>query len=156
MFLPYLVGPNSPEFDSRASGVFWGLRGEHDAFDMAGSIMEGVAYILNKNLEHIHKNGIRLQNIIATGGGAKSAIWCQMYADITGLPVMIPAEKEAACLGAAMIAAVADGKYTDFAAASRELVAFSKTYQPQSGEHYSRKYQRFCKLYEAALEINKI
>ena len=156
LFLPYLVGTNAPEFDADAKGVFWGLRQEHDAIDMAGSIMEGVAYILNKNLEHIHSNGIQLQNIIATGGGAKSAIWCQMYADITGLPVMIPAEKEAACLGAVMIAAVADGKYENFASASRELVTFSKTYQPNPGEHYSRKYRRFCKLYEAALEINAI
>ena len=156
LFLPYLVGTNAPEFDADAKGVFWGLRQEHDAIDMAGSIMEGVAYILNKNLEHIHKNGIELSSIIATGGGSKSAIWCQMYADITGLPVMIPAEKEAACLGAAMIAAVADGKFENFAAASREMVAFSKTYNPRPNDHYRRKYQRFCKLYEAALAINSV
>ena len=156
LFLPYLVGTNAPEFDADAKGVFWGLRQEHDAIDMAGSIMEGVAFVLNKNLEHIHKNGIALSSIIATGGGAKSAIWCQMYADITGLPVKIPAEKEAACLGAAMIAAVADGKYADFAAASKELVSFSKTYEPDPSDFYARKYRRFCKLYEAALEINQI
>ena len=156
LFLPYMVGTNAPEFDAEAKGVFWGLRQEHDAIDMAGAVMEGVAHVLNKNLEHIHNNGIQLQSIIATGGGAKSPIWCQMYADITGLPVRIPAEKEAACLGAAMIAAVADGKYTDFAAASAELVSFSTEYTPNPSEFYARKYRRFCKLYEAALEINKI
>ena len=156
LFLPYLVGTNAPEFDVEANGVFWGLRQEHDAIDMAGAVMEGVAHVLYKNLEHIHKNGIALQNIIATGGGAKSPIWCQMYADITGLPVRIPAEKEAACLGAAMIAAVADGKFADFAAASAELVSFSMEYAPNPSEFYARKYRRFCKLYDAALEINKI
>ena len=156
LFLPYMVGTNAPEFDAKAKGVFWGLRQEHDAIDMAGAVMEGVAHVLNKNLEHIHKNGIALQNIIATGGGAKSPIWCQMYADITGLPVRIPAEKEAACLGAAMIAAVADGKYADFAAASAALVSFSMEYVPHPSEFYARKYRRFCKLYDAALEINKI
>lgn len=156
LFLPYMVGTNAPEFDAEAKGVFWGLRQEHDAIDMAGAVMEGVAHVLNKNLEHIHKNGITLQNIIATGGGAKSPIWCQMYADITGLPVRIPAEKEAACLGAAMIAAVADGKYADFAAASAELVSFSKEYAPNPCEFYARKYRRFCKLYDAALEINQV
>ena len=156
LFLPYLVGTSAPEFDADAKGVFWGLRQEHDAIDMAGAIMEGVAHVLNKNLEHIHKNGISLSNIIATGGGAKSPIWCQLYADITGLPVRIPAEKEAACLGAAMIAAVADGKYADFAEASRQLVSFSMEYAPHPCEHFERKYRRFCKLYEAALEINKI
>ena len=156
LFLPYLVGTNAPEFDADAKGVFWGLRQEHDCIDMAGSIMEGVAYVLNKNLKHVAKNGIHLQNIIATGGGAKSPIWCQLYADITGLPVRIPAEKEAACLGAAMIAAVADGKYADFEVASKELVSFSKEYTPNPCEHYERKYRRFCKLYEAALAINEI
>ena len=156
LFLPYLVGTSAPEFDADAKGVFWGLRQEHDCIDMAGSIMEGVAYVLNKNLKHVAKNGIHLQNIIATGGGAKSPIWCQLYADITGLPVRIPAEKEAACLGAAMIAAVADGKYADFEAASKELVSFSKEYTPNPCEHYERKYRRFCKLYEAALAINEI
>ena len=156
LFLPYMVGTNAPEFDADAKGVFWGLRQEHDAIDMAGAIMEGVAHVLNKNLQHIHNNGITLQNIIATGGGAKSPIWCQLYADITGLPVRIPAEKEAACLGAAIIAAVADGKFASFAEAANQLVGFSKEYTPKPSEYYARKYRRFCKLYDAALEINKI
>ena len=156
LFLPYMVGTNAPEFDADAKGVFWGLRQEHDNIDMAGAIMEGVAYVLQKNLVHIHNNGIRLNNIIATGGGAKSPIWCQLYADITGLPVRIPAEKEAACLGAAMIAAVADGKYADFNEAAQNLVSFTHEYTPHPCEHFERKYRRFCKLYDAALEINKI
>ena len=112
--------------------------------------------MLQKNLLYIHSNGIQLSNIIATGGGAKSPIWCQMYADITGLPVRIPAEKEAACLGAAIIAAVADGKYADFTEATQELVSFTHVYTPNPSAHYERKYRRFCKLYEAALEINQI
>lgn len=45
LFLPYLVGTNSPEFDNRATGVFWGLRGEHDCFDMAYAVMEGVEFL---------------------------------------------------------------------------------------------------------------
>ena len=150
------MGTSAPEFDADAKGVFWGLRQEHDNIDMAGAIMEGVAYVLQKNLLHIRNNGIALSNIIATGGGAKSPIWCQFYADITGLPVRIPAEKEAACLGAAMIAAVTDGKYADFTEASRDLVSFTHEYTPHPSEHFERQYRRFCKLYDAALEINKI
>ena len=156
LFLPYLVGTNAPEFDADAKGVFWGLRQEHDCIDMAGAIMEGVGYVLHKNLQHIGKNGIALSSIIATGGGAKSPVWCQLYADITGLPVRIPAEKEAACLGAAMVAAVADGRFPDFAAASQALVEFSTVYTPNPSEHFANKYRRFCRLYEAALEIGRI
>ena len=156
LFLPYLVGTNAPEFDIDANGVFWGLRQEHDAIDMAGAVMEGVSFVLRKNCEHIRSKGVNLQRIIATGGGAKSPVWCQMQADITGLPVSIPAEKEAACLGAAMICAVADGSFPSLEAAAEKCVAMSLEYKPNPTPRLDRKYRRFCALYKAALEINEI
>ncbi|MBE6956676.1 MAG: hypothetical protein E7450_04415 [Ruminococcaceae bacterium] len=156
LFLPYLVGTNAPEFDAEANGVFWGLRQEHDAIDMAGAVMEGVAFVLRKNCDHIAANGVDLKSIIATGGGAKSAIWCQMQADITGLPVAIPKEKEAACLGAAMIAAVSDGHFAGYAAAAEHCVALLHQYEPHPSVRLEKKYRRFCALYKAALEINGI
>ena len=156
LFLPYLVGTNAPEFDAEANGVFWGLRQEHDAIDMAGAVMEGVSYVLRKNCEYIAKNGMKPTGIIATGGGAKSPIWCQLQADITGLPVSIPKEKEAACLGAAMIAAVHGGKYADYTAAVADCVAMLKSYEPNPTAHLEKKYRRFCALYQAALAINEI
>lgn len=156
LFLPYLVGTNAPEFDSDATGVFWGLRQEHDAYDMARAVMEGVAFVLRKNCEHISGQGLALTGIVATGGGAKSPIWCKLQADITGLPVHIPAEKEAACLGAAMIAAVSGGKFADLADAAKNCVAFAHTYEPEKQELLERKYKRFCALYEASLQIGKI
>ncbi len=156
LFLPYLVGTNAPEFDAESSGVFWGLRQEHDAIDMAGAVMEGVSFVLRKNCEHISRKGVKLTQIIATGGGAKSPIWCQMHADITGLPVCIPAEKEAACLGAAIISAVSNGRYESFAAAVVDCVEMQMTYQPNLTARLERKYRRFCALYQAALAVNHI
>jgi sugar (pentulose or hexulose) kinase len=156
LFLPYLVGTNAPEFDADATGVFWGLRQEHDAYDMARAVMEGVAFVLRKNCQHIAGQGLKLTGIVATGGGAKSPIWCKLQADITGLPVHIPAEKEAACLGAAMIAAVSGGKFADLADAAKSCVAFAHTYEPEKQELLEQKYKRFCALYEASLQIAKI
>ena len=156
LFLPYLVGTNAPEFDAEANGVFWGLRQEHDAIDMAGAVMEGVSYVLRKNCEYIAKNGMKPTGIIATGGGAKSAIWCQLQADITGLPVSIPKEKEAACLGATLIAAVNAGRYADYAEAVADCVEMLMSYQPNPTDRLERKYRRFCALYQAALAINAI
>lgn len=153
LFLPYLVGTNAPEFDSRANGVFWGLRQEHDAIDMAGAVMEGVSYVLRKNCEYIAGKGMHLQRIIATGGGAKSPVWCQLQADITGLPVCIPQEKEAACLGAAMICGVSDGAFADFAQAADSCVKMQMQYEPHPTDRLDRKYRRFCALYNVALEI---
>ena len=156
LFLPYLVGTNAPEFHSEAKGVFWGLRQEHDAIDMAGAVMEGVSFVLRKNCEYLRQKGMSPERIMATGGGAKSPIWCQMQADITGLPVCIPEEKEAACLGAAMIAAVCGGKFGDYQQAVDSCVAIQKTYAPQPKPRLEKKYRRFCALYTAALAINEI
>lgn len=156
LFLPYIVGTNAPEFDPGATGVFWGLRQEHDGVDMAGAVMEGVSFVLRKNCDHIRQNGVSPTVIIATGGGAKSPIWCQMQADITGLPVYIPTEKEAACLGAAMIAAVSSGRFADYGEASDACVSFSDHYLPKKSELVEKKYRRFCALYEASLKIGSI
>ncbi len=156
LFLPYLVGTNAPEFDTQANGVFWGLRQEHDAYDMAGSVMEGVSFVLRKNCDYIAQNGVKPTAIIATGGGAKSPIWCQMQADITGLPVQIPAEKEAACLGSALIAAVSDGLFMDYGDAVSRCVKMQHRYEPNPTERTERKYRRFCALYDFTLKINEI
>ena len=156
LFLPYLVGTNAPEFDSDASGVFFGLRQEHDIFDMAKAVMEGVSFMLRKNCDAIAAKGTQLRHIIATGGGSKSPIWCQLQADITGLPVVIPAEKEAACLGAAMIAAVSDGKYSDYSTAAEDCVSMSHRYEPNPTQFLDRKYRQFCALYKATLDITRM
>jgi xylulokinase len=148
LFLPYLVGTNAPEFDSNATGVFWGLHQEHDAYDMARAVMEGVSFVLRKNCDYMAKAGLTPSSIIATGGGAKSAIWCQMQADITGLKVRIPTEKEAACLGAAIVAAVADNRYNSLQEAVDSLVAFSTEYTPNTTAQTEEKYSQFCALYD--------
>lgn len=156
LFLPYLVGTNAPEFDRDACGVFAGLRAEHDAVDMAYAVMEGVSHLLRRNLESIQKAGTNVSRIVATGGGAKSAVWCQLQADVTGIPVSIPVEKEAACLGAAIIAAVGAGIYEDLNTACKQAVFFEKTYRPNKNEQLERKYRQFGALYQAALDVMRM
>ena len=156
IFLPYLVGTNSPEFDADASGTFYGLRQENDVYDMACSVMEGVAFMLRKNCDHIRTKGTNISHIIATGGGSKSPIWCQLQADITGLPVVIPAEKEAACLGCAIIGAVTDGVFADFKDAADQCVSFTKRYEPVNHEKFEKKYAKFCALYDAMLQVTRM
>ena len=153
LFLPYLVGTNAPEFDANATGVFWGLRQGNDAFDMARAVMEGVSFLLKKNCQSLKDADLPCDSILAVGGGTKSAIWCQMWADIAGIPVKIPQEQEAACLGAAMIGAVADGLFATYADAVSACVAIKATYLPDPSNTYEEKYQKFCALYHATLNI---
>ncbi|MBR4768967.1 MAG: hypothetical protein IK088_08325 [Lachnospiraceae bacterium] len=156
IFLPYLVGTNAPEFDTDASGVFFGLRDQHDAFDMAEAVMEGVSFVLRRNTDQMAKNGSRPRSIIATGGGAKSPVWCQLQASITGLPVEIPTEKEAACLGAAMISAVSGGTFGCLKCAAKACVKMDYTYKPFPTDRLEKKYQKFNALYEAMIRITRM
>ena len=156
IFLPYLVGTNSPEFDPDASGTFFGLRQENDVYDMACAVMEGVAFMLRKNCDHIRAKGTKISHIIATGGGSKSPIWCQLQADITGLPVVIPAEKEAACLGSAIIGAVSDGVFKDFSDAADQCIRFTKRYEPTNHDKFEKKFEKFCALYQAMLSVTRL
>jgi len=125
-------------------------------YDMAHAVMEGVAFVLRKNTDNIRQKGTELTAIIATGGGAKSPVWCQLQADITGLDVLIPKEKEAACLGAAIIAAVADGRYADFDQAAGEVVSFVRRFTPNPTAGTETKFRRFCALYDAALKLGDL
>ncbi len=156
LFLPYLVGSNGPEFDQDACGVFYGLRSKHDRYDLALSVMDGVCHLLRKNCDHVRKSGVKIDRILATGGGAKSALWCQMQADITGIPVCTPAEKEAALLGAAMIGAVSAGVYPTYAAVAGQVVQFSNIFKPNILDKNELRHRQFVALYDAMIHTQEI
>ena len=154
IFLPYIAGVNAPDFDQDAVGVFWGLRQEHDAFDMARAVMEGVSFALRKNCDYIAARGTPLREILATGGGAKSPVWCQLQADATGLPVLVPEEREAACLGAAIVAAVSDGRFASLEEGMAACVRIARRYGPRPTPQSEEKYRLFCRLDAAARPAN--
>lgn len=77
-------------------------------------------------------NPARLRKVVATGGGARSAIWLQMKADCFGLPVIIPASAERACLGAAMLAGVAAGEFSNIITAAAAMVRAGAEVQPRN------------------------
>lgn len=128
LFLPYINGTNAPEFDAAASGLFMGLKTRHDAYDMAGAVMEGVALLLDRTLSSLANRPV---SIISTGGGAKSPLWLQMKADITGIEVKVPEDKEAALLGAAIMGAVTAGIYDSYEKAVETGVRMEKSYTPR-------------------------
>jgi sugar (pentulose or hexulose) kinase len=109
LFLPYLTGANPPDFDAQARGAFLGLQLRHDRFDLAYAVMEGVAHLLRRNVEHLAEHGQRAHDIASAGGGARSPFWNQLKADVCGLDLRTPAEPEATCRGAAVLALVSAG-----------------------------------------------
>jgi xylulokinase len=152
IFLPYLAGINAPEFDSDACGVFFGLRADTDAFDMARAVMEGVALLLDKNLAEMRREGLEFSYIVSTGGAAKSDVWSQMKADICGLELRVPANNEAACFGAAMIGAVCAGMFPDYEIAAKSCVTIAKNFFPKDESMYRAKKTGFAALYRGMLD----
>ena len=70
--------------------------------------------------------------------------------------MVIPAEKEAACLGAALVAAVADGKYESYEAAAADCVSMVKRFEPRDIPAYEVKYKKFCALYDAVIKVTRM
>lgn len=154
VFLPYLIGVNPPEFDANATGVFYGATVNHNKFDFSLAILYGVACLLRKNIDFFKASGITVERILSTGGGAKSALWSQIKADICGLPVVVPRNQEAPCLGAAIIGAVTTGSFPDYATAIQEAVTLEHVYEPQADRSAAeRKYQQFYALYDALTSV---
>jgi len=154
-FLPYLTGVNPPDFDNNATGVFYGVTLHHDPYDFALAIMYGVASLLRKNIDFFKSSGIHVDKIISTGGGAKSALWSQIKADICNLPVVIPRNQEAPSLGSAIIGAVASGYYPGYRSAIQESVQIEKIYYPNKCHApFEEKYLMFINLYDSLFQSN--
>lgn len=109
LLLPYLAGERTPNVPL-GSGVLLGLnRANLDRGRFARAAMEGVTLGMNYGLRRLGELGVRPREIRVTGGGARSAAWRQMMADIFGVPVVGMREDEGAALGAALQAAWCEG-----------------------------------------------
>lgn len=112
-FLPYLAGERTPHADPLARGAFVGLTLKHTRGHMVRAVMEGVTYSLRDCLAIIEEQGVSVDQIRASGGGAKSKFWRQMQADVLGKTVVSMAADEGPAYGVALLAAVGAGEYKD-------------------------------------------
>jgi sugar (pentulose or hexulose) kinase len=83
-FLPYLSGERTPHNNPQAKGVFFGLTHQHGPAELARAVLEGVGYALADGMDVVHACGVKPESITLIGGGARSAYWRQMLADISG------------------------------------------------------------------------
>ena len=149
IFLPYLVGERTPHLDPLARGCFIGLTLRHGVGHLARAVMEGVAFAMRDSLEIFRELGLSFDRVIASGGGARSALWRQIQADVYGLPVATVNVEEQAGVGAAMLAGVGVGIYRDFADAIEKVVDVTPRAEPDGDRAalYSERYSVFRNLY---------
>ena len=149
VFLPYLMGERSPVWDSRASGAFVGLNLFHTRAHLYRAVLEGVTFALRHTMEAGAMGAARLdRRLIVVGGAAKSDLWMQIVADVTGYPVWTIREDVEAALGAARLAALGCGMVRRDDANWITLVERARPDQA-AALHYDQAFAIYADLYPA-------
>ena len=149
IFLPYLSGERSPHNDVNAKGAFVGLTATTTRAQMSRAVLEGVAFAIRDCYEVAKSNGLKITSTNLCGGGARSATWRQIFANVLEIPVHILATEQGPSYGAAILAMVGCGAYKDVAEATEQMVSVKQTIfpNPQNVAKYQKKYETFTKLY---------
>jgi xylulokinase len=151
LFLPYLMGERSPIWDAKASGAFIGLGLHHGRAELYRAVLEGVSFALRHNIDAGTRSGEALDDALTVvGGAARSDLWMQIIADVTGRPVLGSDDDAEASLGAAMLAALGTGVVAD-AEALRGWVHLRERARPDPGERarYDRAHAQYIAAYPA-------
>lgn len=153
-FLPHLSGSGTPHFDVDSKGAIIGLTVSTTKAEVALAILEGLTFELKSNLDVLVSAGVEFEELRAIGGGAKSARWLQLKADVSGLPVAIPAVTEAAGLGASMLAGKAVGVYQSLEEAVARTVQIKGRYTPgPAATLYQKRYELYRQIYPALRDL---
>ena len=154
-FLPYLMGERSPINDTSARGSFIGMTMDTSRADLEQAVLEGVAFALRDSLEVARAQGIRIESSKICGGGAKSALWRRIIANVLNLRLEIPVSEQGPGMGGAMLAMVACGAYPDVESVCKALVRVKETVEPEPEllALYEDRYQRFKLLYPALRDV---
>ncbi|MCS6847010.1 MAG: FGGY-family carbohydrate kinase [Anaerolineae bacterium] len=149
LYLPYLSGERAPFRDERARGVFFGLSALTSRAELYRAVLEGVAFAMRTIRDAMPSAG-RIEGISLVGGGARSGLWPQIFADVFGWPVQVLAQPEdVGCRGAALLASKALGWQRDFS--PQGYFPVERAYQPivQNQRCYDELYGVFRGLYPA-------
>jgi xylulokinase len=151
IFLPYLMGERSPIWDGKASGAFVGLSLYHGREHLYRAVLEGVSFALRHNIEAGAKAAAKLdESLIVVGGAAKSDLWMQIIADVTGRPVLTIEQEVEAAMGAALLAAYGCG-LVDADEVRKGWVSLALRARPREEARlrYDELFQSYTALYPA-------
>jgi xylulokinase len=154
-FLPSLMGALAPTWNESARGTFAGFTLAHTRAHFVRALLEGSAYAVCDIITQMQMAGMDLHELRVMGGGAKSRLWNQIKADVTGLQVTVPEILETAALGAAFLALVGIGEYATLSEASEHMVKIRERIEPQSPAQsiYVESYARYRQTYFALLPV---
>lgn len=132
LFLPYLQGERTPYWDLGLRGAFLGLNRRHGQVDLAYAVLEGAAFYNRVVLQRAEAaTGRPASEIRFGGGGAASARWAQVKADVTHRPVVVTNEAEPGLVGAGAVAFAALGVHASLEDAQRAMARPRRRFIPR-------------------------
>jgi sugar (pentulose or hexulose) kinase len=154
IFHGYLApgGERAPFTKADARGSFSGLNNIHTRNDMLRAVYEGVAYGIRDCLDAIP---IPVEVVRMAGGGAASPVWAQIFADVLGRKVVVPAGSEFGAKGAAIVAGIGSGEFESYEQAADETVHIVREYEPDAAKTaiYDKYFAVYKKVRIAMLDI---
>lgn len=150
-FLPYLTGERTPHADPNARASWIGLSLRHGKSHLARAVVEGAAYAMRDTLEIIKSMGIPVREIRLSGGGARSALWRQIQADVYGQHVVTINASEGPAYGVALLAASGTGAYKNVVEACDATISVVTRTRNQAAatRTYNAGYPVFQQLYRS-------
>jgi L-xylulokinase len=159
VFHPFLYGSN---VQPTARAGFYGMAGWHTRAHLLRALYEGVVFCHLAHLEKLRTAGAEIKTVRLTGGGSRSQVWTQMFADIIQLPMEVSDGAEVGARGAALSAGVGTGIYRDYAEAVEQAVSILHVHTPDPANtplYLARyaEYQRLVQVMQAPWEaLNKL
>jgi xylulokinase len=151
LFVPALSGATVPRWNDRMRGVFAGLAMNHDRGHLARAVVEGCTFALRDVLGRLEALGLAGPQIRVVGGGARSDLWLQIKADVTGRIIRPVLAEEPTAVGAAVLAGLAAGVFGDAADAVTRTVRLSdRAFEPdvRVAAVYQERYAQYRALYD--------
>lgn len=149
IFHPYLQGERGPHWDPLLRASFIGLTMQHDRGHFVRALYEGIAFSVRDLLEAAQRKGLSFSGFRLMGGGARSATWRQIIADVLGVEIEQP-ENGDASFGAALVAGIGVGMFPDHKTAIERCVRILGRASPDAARH--RFYSELFGIYRAATE----
>ncbi|MBP2234452.1 L-xylulokinase [Sinorhizobium kostiense] len=148
LYHPYLYGAQQ---DGHARAGFYGIAGWHRKGHLIRALLEGVAFGHRQHIEALREAGAAFAEAVLSGGGSRSQLWPQIFADVLGVPVSVALSRETGALGAAIAAGTGVGLFADFTEGAAAMVRVDREYRPNGGlaAHYDRRYALYKDLAEA-------
>ncbi len=145
LYHPFLYGSST---NGAARAGFYGIGGWHGRAHMLHALYEGVVFGHRKHIETLRAAGAPFEQAVLSGGGSRSPVWPQMFADILNVPVSVSACQETGALGAAITAGIGAGVFADYAAGVKKMTRLDRHYIPNPDRQavYDARYNLYLEL----------